>query len=113
MAELTVGIAFIAGFVLQFSLQGIILLILTLSLTGIGFFKKLKYLIYISFALLGAVLIGNLTFIPFFPVGTVQGALLTLGSFPLKIIHNSGLIFIPLVANIIGLIILNKKSISK
>src|SRR3989344_6038533 len=94
-------VAFFGGIYSLFGINGIIFLIITLILSLIGIFKKIKYLIYISLFLTLLVFILNFKY-RLFPIGTLT--LYQLNMLSGKIVYYIGIISIPLIVNIIGLI---------
>ncbi len=93
--------AFFGGIYSLFSLNGIIFIIITLILSLIGIFKRIKYLIYISLFLTLLIFILNFKY-RLFPIGTLT--LYQLNVLSGRIVYYMGIISIPLIVNIIGLI---------
>ena len=101
-------ILFLSGFFSALTPEGIFFLVITLSLAGFGIHERMISLLYVSLGLLVLVFILNLNVISIFPVGAVQGSLITGGNFLDKSVHNFGLIIVPLIVNVIGLFLLKK-----
>jgi len=101
-----------AGFFNSLTPGGLVFLLITIALPIAGIFLKKRVLVYASLFILAVILFLNLSVpIPLLTyIGPIQATLLIDGSFIDKLIHNVGLIFVPLVVSLIALRLSGKSS---
>ena len=105
-------ILFIAGFANSLTPGGLVFLVITILLPVVGIFLKRRTFAYASLLIAGVVLLLHLSVpLPFLVyVGSVQGVLITDGSFIEKFIHNLGFVSIPLLVSLVALRFSERKS---
>lgn len=87
----------LSGIVSSLTPTGLVFLMVTIGLTGVGVYTKKPIFSYVSLGLLAGVFLLNLNLLTPFPVGSVEAVLIIEGGLFEKSIYNLSLIFLPLV----------------